>query len=200
MAQNLAYDEDYLNLLPSKWWVNFFKKFAQIDTLPVHDWKPIHQLSHLTIRYKEFYNKRFSFSLKGRPSGCTEVFQIKRMMAVLGTSNQNTVKNYIDWVFDKKIIPLNAKIRSIGYFTNAQFCNEFHLQRIEASKIGRATELPSDYQEIIDGLDLSIYTYGDLAFAKQALDSEPVGREVYDKMFNELYSIGFEYSVLRGLR
>lgn len=200
MAQNLAHDEEFLGLLPSKWWVNFFKKFGQIDELPPSEWKQVHQLAHFSNRYRDHYSKRFSFTLKGRPSACTEIHHINRMVGVLGTSNQLTIKEYIDWVFDNKIIPSGRKIRSIGYLANAQFCNEFHLQHIESKRINRATSLPHDYQEIVDELGLPIRTYGDLAFVKQAIDLNPTGKEAYEHMFNKLYSIGFEYEMVEGLK
>lgn len=202
MVKRFSQDEDFLNLLPSKWWVNFFKKFDEIDEVPTSKWKPIHHLSHLTKRYEEVYGKRFSFTLSGTPSKCTEIHMIKRMMAVLGTSNQRTIKDYIDWVFDRKIIPQERKFRSIGFFANPQFCNEFHLDRIEQSKINRGTPLPAEYQAVVDGLELGMNTFGDLAFAKQALDEAPEAksREPYRVLFKELYRVGFEYSMLEDIK
>jgi hypothetical protein len=197
---NIAQDEEFLNLLPSKWWVKFFKKFDEIDTVPEHEWEPVHLLAHFCRRYQRHFEKRFSFGLKGSPSKCPEVFQIKQVMAVLGTSNQVVVREYIDWIFDIKIIPANKKIRSIGFMANSSYCNEFHLYRQEKKKINRTTEIPEDYKKVVDELGLPVRTFGDLAFAKQAVDTNPRGREAYERMFDKLYAIGFEYQMLQGLR
>lgn len=195
----IANDEDFLKLLPSKWWVKFFKKFAEIDTLPVSDWKHVHFLAYFSKRFEDHFQKRFSFTIKGRPSSCTEIYQIKQVMAVLGTDKPSVMKAYIDWIFDKKIIPLDKKIRSVGFMQNPQYCNEFNLYWKDKNKVTRSTSLPEDYIDVIKDLDLSIENYGDLAFAKQAIDINPNGREVYLKMFDKLYSVGFEFKELEGI-
>lgn len=202
MIKRFSQDEDFLKLLPSKWWVNFFKKFDEIDKVPTSKWQPIHHLSYLTKRYEDTYGKRFSFTISGTPSKCTEIHMIKRLMAVLGTSNQRTIKEYIDWVYDKKVIPQDRKFRSIGFFANPQFCNEFQLERAENNKIGRGTRLPAEYQSVVDNLNLGMNTFGDLAFAKQALDEAPEAesREPYRILFRELYRVGFEYNMLEGIK
>lgn len=195
----VVYDEEFMELLPSKWWANFFKKFNQINDVPVHEWKPIHQLSYFCYRFYQHYGKKYSFSLRGQPSKCPEIFLIKKAMACLGTSNQKTIREYIDWVFDYHIIPKDRKIRSVGFLSNPELCNEFHLHRKEANKITRAKELPDEYKSIISGLGLSLDTYGDLAFAKQALDQNPESHGIYETMFKKLYSIGFEYKMIERL-
>ena len=120
---------------------------------------------------------------------------------MLNTSNPRTIREYIDWVYDYKIISKKIKIRKISFFLQLGLANEFYLYRDEKNKISKATELPSEYQSIANKFDLPVYTYGDLAFAKQALDQSPDidCYMLYQKMFNELYSIGFEVDVLREL-
>lgn len=202
MAKELEFDEAYLNLL-SKPWQKFFKKFADIETLPNSEWKPVHQLAHFSLRYKKHFGKRFSFSIKGAPSRCTEVYMFKRIGGMLGTSNQKILREYVDWVFDTKIIPNNRKIRSIGYFANTNFCNEFHLYMNEKNKIYRHTELPEAYKKIAESLDVHANTFGDLAFAKGAIDMGADDNQhtaPYKTLFNELYKIGFEYNMIEGLR
>lgn len=196
----IVYDKEFMDLLPSKWWKNFFKKFAQVHDLPTSEWKSIHQLSHFCNRYYNHYGQKYSFSLNGPPGKCPEVYMINKVSACLGTSNQKTIRDFTDWVFDKKIIPSEKKIRSIGFMTDPRFCNEFLLYRTEQSKIIRTTKLPNDYQMVVSGLNIPVSTYGDLAFAKQAIDQNPVGREVYQIMFNKLYAIGFEYKMIQGLK
>ena len=202
MVKRISQDKDFLDLLPSKWWVRFFKKFDEIEEKPVSKWKEIHHLSYITKRYEETYGKHFSFALAGSPGKCPEIHMVKKLMAVLGTSNPKTTRDYIDWVYDKKVLPQNRKFRSIGFFSNSQFCNEFNLDRIEAQRITRATPLPKEYKVIADRLEVTMETYGDLAFAKQAVDQAPLAesREPYRILFRELYKIGFEYDILEEIK
>lgn len=195
---NIAQDEQFLSLLPSKWWVKFFKKFGEIEDLPEEKWKPHHLLAHFSQRYQDHFGKRFSFSLKGAPSKCPEIYLIKQIIPTLGTDDPPTVKAYIDWVFDHKIIPQGRKIRSIGYLLNSQFCNEFWLHQKEKETVDRSTTLPSKYKEIVQELNLPIQTFGDLAFAKKVMDQ--TGQEEYRDLFNRLCMRGFEYRVLEDLR
>ena len=201
MATQLEFDEQYLALL-SKPWQKFFKKFAQVDELPNSEWKPVHQLAHFSRRYRDHFSKRFSFSVRGAPSKCAEVYMIKRISAMLGTTNQRIIRNYVDWVFDNKIIKGNKKIRALGFLANAQFCNEFHLAMVAAQKIGRATELPSEYIVVVDRLDVPANTFGDLAFAKNAMDNDPMHEsvKVYHQLFRELYKVGFEFEMIKDLK
>ncbi|KKN70810.1 hypothetical protein LCGC14_0427020 [marine sediment metagenome] len=201
MAKELEFDEAYLNLL-SKPWRKFFKKFAEIETLPNSEWKPVHQLAHFSLRYARHFGKRFSVSIKGAPCRCTEVYMLKRIGGMLSTSNQKTLREYIDWVFDTKIIPSKRKIRSLGFFANTNFCNEFHMYIAEKNRIYRHTELPKEYKQIAESLDIPASTFGDLAFAKGAIDMSGDTDSVvtYRTLFNELYKIGFEFEMIKDLR
>jgi len=197
----LEFDEAYLNLL-SKPWQKFFRKFAEIEEIPVSEWKPVHHLAHFALRYEQHYGKRFSFSVRGAPSRCAEVYMLKRIGGMLGTSNQKTLKEYIDWVFDAKLIPTSRKIRSLGFFANTSFCNEFHAYVSERSRIYRYTELPDEYKKVAESLDIPANTFGDLAFAKAAIDMSRDSESVapYKALFNELYKIGFEFEMIKDLR
>jgi hypothetical protein len=201
MATQLEFDEKYLALL-SKPWQKFFKKFTEIDEVPNSEWKPVHQVAHFSRRYKDHYGKRFAFSVRGAPSRCPEIYMIKRISAMLGTTNQMTIRNYVDWVFDNKIIKNDKKIRALGFLANPQYGNEFHLAMSAAKKIDRTTELPDTYKTIAEQLDVPVNTFGDLAFAKGALDNDPTNEsvEVYHQLFRELYRVGFEFSMIKDLK
>lgn len=199
MIKELEFDEDYLKLL-SKPWQKFFKKFAQIEILSVSEWKPVHQLAYFTVRYQRHFGARFSLSLNGAPCKCSEVFLVNKISGMLGTSNQKTIKEYIDWVFDNKIIPNNKKIRSIGFLANSKFCNEFNTYFVEKNRIYRHTELPVEYKQIAQSLNIPVNTFGDLAFAKSAIDLGSDQNCLYQSFFHELYKIGFEFDMIQSLR
>ena len=196
---NYEIDEEILELL-SKPWQRFFRQFSEIETLPHSKWKPVHLIAQFAKRYKQHYGKKFSFSMRSCPSKSSEVFLIKKITAMLGTTNNKIISNYIDWVFDNKLSKTNKKIRSIGFLANAQFCNEFQLQLADMQKFNRASELPSDYLIVVKNMDLPIETWGDLAFAKQIVDSASNEKETYAKLFHELYKVGFEFDMLKELK
>ena len=121
---------------------------------------------------------------------------------MLGTSNARTIREYIDWVFDDKIIPKNMKIRTLTFFMTPGLGNEFFIAKTAKNKIERSTELPNEYKEVVESLGLPVATYGDLAFAKSALEEAPAAasRAPYKQLFEQLYAIGFDPIVLKDLR
>jgi len=194
--------EDKLVPLPNKWWANFFEKFKEIETLKISQWKEIHHLAYICKRYKDIYGRQFSFSFKSSPGKCPEMVLVKRIGPMIGTSNQKIIKEYIDWVFDEKIIPKNMHLRSLGFLTLPGLGNEFLAAKAKAKIIDKTTILPKEYQDIVDRFELPIQTYGDLAFAKNAIDEAPEdeSRLPYKNMLNQLYCMGLEPSILSGLK
>ena len=195
--------EDSIDLsqFVSKPWQKFIAKLQEIDTLEVPNWKPHHQLGHICKRYEEQYGNKYALSFRGAPSKCPEMYLVKQIIAMLSTENPKKIKDYIDWVWDQKIIPNKMKIRSLGFFTTPSFGNEYFLYKIEKAKITKTTELPPEYKKVADTLNLPVSTYGDLAFVKMALDQSPdsEARAPYRALLNNLVSIGFEPSVLNNL-
>ena len=191
---------DPTNLI-NKPWQNFLNKFKEIDTLPILKWKEVHILAYICKRYEVTFNKKFAISYKGAPSKSTEIYFIKKIMAMLSTMNMSIIKNYVDWMFDIKIIPKKVKIKSLGYFITPGFGNEFNFYREEKTKVCKTTELPTEYKTIASTLNLSIITYGDLAFIKMALDQNPneESRKPYHILFDSLKEVGFEPSILNEL-
>jgi hypothetical protein len=187
--------------LLSKPWQKFFAKFNEIDDLKNSQWKEVHVLAYICRRYEQMYGKKFSFSFRGSPSKCAEIYMVKKIMAMLNTTNMRTIRNYIDWIFDHKIKPGNLKIRTLGFFTTPGFGNEFSLFAQEQTKIAKSTTLPKEYQEAATALDLQVATYGDLAFIKMAIDQAPEceSRQPYRNLFQNLIAIGFEPAVLANL-
>jgi hypothetical protein len=184
----------------SKPWQKFFLKFKDIEVLRTSQWKEVHMLAYIVKRFEEAYNRNFCYSFQGPPSKCTEIVLVKRIYWMLNTSNPRTIKEYIDWVYDFKLIPKNIKIRKLSFFLQNGLANEFFAYRAEMQKISKATELPPDYQLIVSNLGLPVRTYGDLAFAKQALSySGPSALGQYKQLFDQLHAIGFEDDVLKTI-
>lgn len=185
-----------------KRWDTFFKKLSLYKQTPVEDWKEYQILGYLISRLETVLERKFAFTLSGQPSKCPEIFFIKKIIYSLDTKDSEIVKSYLDWVLETKIIPNKVKIRSIGYFHNAAFANQF-LDTVKKSKqILRTTPLPQEYKTIVDFFKAPAETFGDLAFIQKVIDSNPEDEDSisFKKMFSNLISIGFKQDCLRDLK
>ena len=193
--------QDAATQLLSKPWQKFLAKFDDIDKLSISEWKEAHLLGYFCRRYEKCFKKKFALSFRGAPSKCNEIYMIKKTMAMLDNIDPLVVKDYIDWVFDVKIIPSKIHIRSIGFLTTPGFGNEFNTYRSKKMKVSKSTELPSKYQQVAETLNLPVITYGDLAFIKMSLDQSPdnESRAPYKVLFKNLIALGFEPQVLDTL-
>jgi len=187
---------DLISGLP-KSWQKFFARFEEIDTLKVSQWKEVHVLAYICRRFEEVFGRRFSVTIKSSPSKSPDIYMMKRIVAMLGTSNMRTVKEYVDWVYDTKIIPKNIRIRKVGYFITSGFANEFYFARDNAAKIKRSTALPNSYKKVAVNLGVSAETYGDLAFIKMAADQSASGP--YNVLFANLEAMGFDLNILKEI-
>lgn len=185
-----------------KVWDTFFKKLSKYSDLSVEDWKEYQLLGYLVSRLETYLQRKFAFSLSGQPSKCPEMFFIKKIIYSLDTSDPETVKSYIDWVFDKKIVPSKVKLRSIGYFHNSSFANQFLDENKKSKQITRSTTLPEEYRTIVNFFKAPAETFGDLAFIKKVIESNPEDEDslTFKKMFSNLMSIGFKEDCLRDLK
>lgn len=185
-----------------KVWETFFKKLSKYDEIDVIDWKEYQILGYLVSKLESYLQRKFAFTLTGQPSKCPEMFFLKKIIYSLDTKDPEMVKSYIDWVFEKKIVPSNVKLRSIGYFHNSSFANQF-LDEIKKSKqITRTTLLPEEYKTIVSFFKAPAETFGDLAFIKKVIESNPDDEDsvTFKKMFSNLISIGFKEDCLRDLK
>lgn len=188
-------------LLLPKAWQNFLGRFSEIETVPLSQWRELHLLAYLCKRFENHFGKKFALSMRGAPSKCTEIFMVKKTMAMLNSVNPSIVKQYIDWVFDKKVIPNRLNFRSVGFLMSADMVNQFQCFLAKTTKIAKTTELPQEWLAIANQLDLPVATYGDLAFAKMALDQAPESeaRAPYRTLFSNLIRLGFEPNILTTL-
>lgn len=186
---------------PNSAWTKFKSKLSSYSYDEISEWKEYHFLGHILKRYKECMGIEFTLSYSGPPTKCSELFCVKRMISFLGVDDNQTIKDYIDFVFDQYIIPKKISLTSIAYFFTTNFIFEFKKKFRKESKITRSTELPPDFQKVVSGLNIDVSTYGDLAFAKIAVENDPSNNElgIYTKMFDELKGIGFDDSILGRL-
>jgi hypothetical protein len=175
----------------SKHYQKFFDKFADIDTVPVEEWRPVHIIGYLCKKYEEYYGFKYSFKFNNpAPSKSYEVYQINKLANML-SSDPKILKNYLDWVFEQKVIERKKRITSLGYFTHVDIVNEYkfkYLLNKKGTVVGRADQLPAGVKEICARFGFDIGTYAELAFLKKMPDQTP--------LLNALVQSGFNIDIL----
>lgn len=99
-------------------------------------------LGYFTELYKKHYGIEFTFSLN--ESGLfrgKEVFCIRRMYAMLGADAQIS-KEYIDWIFEVKIIKKKRRVTSLGLLCTSELVQEYKLCRQKSKRIVRSRPIP----------------------------------------------------------
>jgi hypothetical protein len=184
---------------PNAHWKKFKERLSKYNETSVSDWKPEHALGHFIYRYQAHYDVDFTYSYSGAPGRSSEMYSIKRVIASLGTDSGEMIKDYIDWAFDKVIIPRKIQLSSIGFLFSVNLIRQFKAVYKKNKRISRTTQLPEQYETIASDLKVPVYTYGDLAFAKMAIDSSPDDYPEYQTLFRQLRDNGFDDSVLNTL-
>lgn len=183
-----------LSDIPNDKYKKFFEKFEEINNLNVSEWKVTHILSYFCKKYFDTYQVKYKFKFNSpAPSKCFEVFQIKKLSSML-SAKPKILKDYIDWVFENKVIKTKRRLTSISFMTVEGIVNEYKINVLleqKNKKIDRNTPLPDEYKNILQSNNLFLDTYGDLAFLSYS--------EMTDKIvnvFDKLQSLGLDVSVL----
>jgi hypothetical protein len=188
-----------LNGKPNVHWKKFKERLDSYSQTPPSDWTDEHALAHILKRYKDNSGGvEYALSYSRPPTKCKEIYCVQRMIMSLGTSDGLIIKKYIDWVFDTFIVSKNVEVTSIAFFFTDHFIFKFKSLLRKESKITRVTELPKKYLDKANELGLSISTYGELAFANQAIQNDPDNEDYinYKKFFEYIESEGFNIGVL----
>jgi retron-type reverse transcriptase len=190
---------DNINLegAPNEKYEKFFKKFEEISILNPSSWNVTHLLGYFCKKYKEQYQTEYKFKFNSpTPSKCFEVFQIKKLAMNL-TSDPTLLKEYIDWVYDNKVVKAKRKLTSISFMTNEGIVNEYKINVLLSNDdkpgIDRTTPLPNKYKIVFETIGFPINTYGELAFIYQ-MDDEKV-----KNAFSQIELIGFDKSKLEKI-
>lgn len=181
-----------LSDIPNEKYAKFFSTFLEIENLPVSDWKPSHILGYFCKRYEQHYHTKYKFKYNNpAPSKCFEVFQIKKLAQLL-SSSPTILKEYIDWVYENKVVKAKRKLTSISFMTVEGVVNEYKVKYLLSpnQNISRSTLLPEKYQIIFKNKGFDINTYGELAFLSQMDEFEVIGA------FQEAEAIGFDKNLL----
>ena len=179
--------------------VRFKTRLSEFQSIPRTEWKPEQILAYIMQRYEQTFNVEYSLSLSGPPSKCQEIYCIKRMQSILNSEDPAISIAYVDWVFDTIIIPKKMELKSLAFFFTTNVVRDFKAKYKKSKKILRSTQLPSVFGSVINsfGYDF-LQTYGDLAFVKLSIESNPDNNE-YQPLFHSLQENGFDPLVLEDL-
>ncbi len=188
---------------PNAPWRKFKDRLEKYGTVPITEWNAEHALAHIFNRYCSHFDVDFSLSYSGPPTKCSEIYCTKRMMTLLGGENPNmkVVKDFIDWSFDSVIIPKKIQVESLAFFFSPKLVKEFKAKYKKSRQITRSTQLPQNVGSVSAGIGLDdIVTYGDLAFAKKAVESNPDNKAYrpYVELFEKISDI-FDINTLEYL-
>lgn len=184
---------------PNDKYAKFFGTFKEIDILEISQWKPSHLLGYFCKKYKDIYNTDYKFKFNSpSPIKSFEVFQIKKL-AMLLTSNPQLLKDYIDWVFENKVIKAKRKLTSISFMTNEHTINEYKMNVLLAGKknlnVSRSTELPQKFKDVFKQIGVNVNTYGELSFISK-MDS--ISSDLLSAM-DKIEKLGFDKQILERI-
>lgn len=181
--------------LPNEKYKKFFATFDEIETIDVSQWRPSHVLGYFCKKYKDTYGVPYQFKFNSpSPPKCFEVFQIKRL-AILLSSNPTILKEYIDWIYQNKVVQAKRRLTSISFMTNEGIVQDYKMNVLLKGKkslnVDRSTPLPDKYRDAFQAIGITVSTYGDLAFLSQ-MDKTPEISSAFDAIQKE----GFEMEIL----
>jgi len=193
-------EKDELLSYTPKRWQTFFLKLKTWEDDKISKWNDHQLLGYFLKRHKDCSGIKYVFDISKTPSKTSELFMMKKLKGAIETTNPTLIKEYIDWVFDKKIIPNKQKVTSVGFLTMPKFINEFLFYKKEAARPRRSVSLPKDYKELANQLNISVETFGDIAFIKMSSDKFKQDITHPNVVFlNNLQAMGLDLNTLDSL-
>lgn len=182
--------------LPNEKYKKFFATFDEIDIIDVSQWRPSHILGYFCKKYKDTYGVPYQFKFNSpSPPKCFEVFQVKRL-AMLLSSNPKILRDYIDWIYQTKVVQAKRRLTSISFMTHEGVVNDYKMNVLLAGKknlnVDRSTPLPDNYRQAFVEAGVAITTYGELAFVSQ-MDPMPANLAA---AFEKIQEMGFDKEIL----
>lgn len=207
MANRKRKDEDESNGgkltdYPNDKWAKFVEKFAEIETLPAEQWKPVHLLGYFCKKYLEAYQVNYEFKFNSpNPVKGFEIFNIKKI-AMLLSSDPVILKQYIDWVYDTKVKNGKRRLTSISFMAVEALVNDYKCNVLLGKKkqlqVDRTTLLPPDIKQLFKEVDY-VKTYGDLVFIYRALSNNSDNSSVSPVLMSAMEALkvsNFDFSIL----
>lgn len=185
--------------VPNEKYQKFFDKFAEIDILPVEQWKLAHLLGYFCNKYQQTYQIDYPWKFNHQnPNKCFEVWQMNTLVAKL-SANPKILKDYIDWAFDNLVPQAKRRLTSISFMTKDEVVNPYKMNVLLGGKknlnIDRSTILPAGYVKVLEQHGYRLSSYGDLCFLSQM---DPMPSEMGIAL-QELLAAGLDLEILKRI-
>lgn len=168
-------------------WDKFLQKSK--EQIPTEEWKLAHILGHWYSIYEKQYGRTYTINFSQPPGKSFDVLRIKSIANNI-SSDPVILRDYIDWVFNEKVIKNKLNIKTLAVLVKDEYINEYKERLTMTNKpIDRSTPIPPNFANVIKAHNQPFKTYGELAYARKA------GSE-YQFLFDNLSKVGFNLSVL----
>jgi hypothetical protein len=200
ISKNQDEFDSELSTIPNEKYQKFFAKFDEIDNLDISEWRAPHLLGYFCRKYKQTYQADYSWKFNNEsPAKCFEVWQFNTLCAKL-SANPKILKDYIDWVYDVEVPKVKTKFRSISFLTQDERVIFYKMNILLAGaknlSVDRSTPLPTIYRDTLKSVaNLTINTYGDLAFVSQM---DPMPDNIATAM-DQITEQGFDREILKRI-
>lgn len=152
-------------------------------------------LGYFTDKYKSHYGIPYTFSLNDRGLfNGPEIFCIRKMYAMLN-NDALLSKDYIDWIFENKVIKKNKKITSLSFLAVPDLIQEFRFSKSKSRRITRDRLLPEKMLQWISENTpevlsmVSLRDFGELRIALSAFKAGNLGDAAqFSKFVDKLMS------------
>jgi hypothetical protein len=129
----------------ARWWDLYHDRWKQNSEY----WdqpreKPSCLVSYFCYKFREFYGYEYTLDCTNPVPYTSKDFIMARRILALFQGNAKRVKNYIDWVFAKRI-KKNYTINSFGFFSLPNLVNEYNAARAKSKILRRTTPLPQKF-------------------------------------------------------
>ena len=163
-------DNIELSKFPSKKWETFFLQGNKFNEVEIDKWRAAELLCYFASKFQEAFGKEYQWKFNSpTPTKAYEIFRLNTCSSKLSSSPQ-ILKDYIDWIFEQRVLIDKKTFRSIAFLTADEQLQWFRNNRLFAGQtnlhIDRSTPLPSNIKAIVSSLGCS--TFGDLAFLIKA--------------------------------
>jgi hypothetical protein len=191
------------------WWDKYHDRWCQNnDFWDQPKEKPSCLMSYFCHKFKLHYGFPYTLDYSNPIPYKNKDFTMVRRILAMFDGNARRAKNYIDWVFAKRIKGTNYTINSLGFFASSKLANEYNAARLKSQTLRRSTHLPWSFlqwcsencPEIFDKQELA--TWNDLnglithisSYGEDNIEGYVVAEAVKRNMLKDKYS----YKKLEG--
>lgn len=104
-------------------------------------------IGYFCHKFNEFYGHPYTFDVSNPVPYKGKEFTMGRRILAMFDGDAKDAAVYIKWVFIKKVKNRKKPITSLGFFTLAEFINEYKHAKAQSQVLRRQSPLPEDYLE-----------------------------------------------------